>query len=392
MKKLLFLICLFALSVTAMFAQPGKYSVEAADIKLVRTDEYVTVSFTLNAGRKAVKADYNLIVNPVLRNGENRKQLPSIVVHGKRSKVADARHELATGERHYEQQPLYMHIGTSLDYTATFPYESWMRGGEMLLEGVSVGCCSSMEVNLGLIAENVLYHEPVFETQIVEVPVEIPRRQTTGEHLAEQYSFIAPVKELAQIVPDYLTPNPNMSDNVEHIITETRQGSISIYFRQGLHKIDRNLGDNNKNLVELISAVRTLAAAEDSRIIKVVIAGFASPEGSQSFNDRLAHNRAVAVKEFLVSNSDVDPATIQIYNGGVDWAGLRVLIERSDIYRKWRILDIIDNVPVWDGRKKVGRLGQIMQLDSGRTYKELLRDFFPQLRQAAYIKVYFDQQ
>jgi hypothetical protein len=153
--------------------------------------------------------------------------------------------------------------------------------------------------------------------------------------------------------------------------------------------IDRNFGDNNRNLVELISAVRALVAAEDARIERVVIAGFASPEGSSALNDRLAHDRAMSVKEFLVSNSAIDPRTIRIINGGVDWTGLRELIEQSDIYSKWRMIDIIDNTPVWDSHRRVGRHGQLMRLEGGVPYRQISREFFPLLRQAAYIKVYY---
>jgi hypothetical protein len=176
------------------------------------------------------------------------------------------------------------------------------------------------------------------------------------------------------------------------MIAVAREGSISVYFRQGDHAIDRNFGDNNRNLVELISAVRALSQADDSSIARIVIAGFASPEGATALNERLAHDRAVAIKEFLAGNSDVDPRTIEIYNGAVDWMGLKDLVEQSDIYRKHRIVDIIEHTPVWDGYRNVGRLGELMRLDDGEPYRYMAREFFPLLRQAAYIKVYYENE
>jgi hypothetical protein len=124
----------------------------------------------------------------------------------------------------------------------------------------------------------------------------------------------------------------------------------------------------------------------------IVIAGFASPEGSPELNDRLALDRAVAVKEFMMDNSSVEGRSIRIFNGGTDWAGLKKLVEESDIYRKQRIVDIIENTPVWDSRRGVGRRGELMRLDGGDPYRYMLTNFFPQLRQAAYIRVYYESK
>jgi hypothetical protein len=54
------------------------------------------------------------------------------------------------------------------------------------------------------------------------------------------------------------------------------------------------------------------------------------------------------------------------------------------------VLNIIDNVPIWDARRKVGRLGELQRLANGAPYRYMYREFFPQLRVAAYIKVLYD--
>lgn len=398
MKKIILLICASVVSLTSAVAQSDNRSVEASGIRMIRSGENVTVQFTLNTGKKTTKASENLVVSPFLRGDAAERELPSIVIRGRRSKVLDARHELATRERLHEQTPVYVTAGESVDYAATLPYESWMRGGQLVFEGVRVGCCSSKEVQLGLIAENILYAEPEIETRIVEVPVVIPN-PTTGDRLAEQYPFVTPLSQLAQTGTDHgdmpLDPargnSATRNDEEQSFIdTTARDGSISIYFRQGSHAIDRKLGDNNKNLVELISAVRVLAEADDSSIAKIVIAGFTSPEGGIALNERLGRNRAMEIKEFLAANSGIDPQAVTIYNGAVDWAGLKELVAKSDIHNKQQIINVIDNTPVWDSSNNVGRLGELMRMDGGKPYRYMLANFFPQLRQAAYIKVYYE--
>lgn len=46
-----------------------------------------------------------------------------------------------------------------------------------------------------------------------------------------------------------------------------------------------------------------LQESKTSRVVRVVIVGSASPEGTLAFNDRLAWNRAVALKDFLLRNT-----------------------------------------------------------------------------------------
>ncbi|WP_307756627.1 OmpA family protein [uncultured Alistipes sp.] len=404
MKKIILIIYALAISIITANAQVDKYAVETADIKLIRTGEDVTVTFTVDAGKRVAKRGYTLVVDPVISNGANAKQLPAIVIRGRTARVNTLRHELATGAKTHRQAPVYVSAGKKVNYKTTIPYETWMHGAQLILNGVSVGCCSSQQTSIGLIADNILQGESTTEIQIVEVPVSAPTA-SVGDQLAAQYSFIAPVTEFeeARKTPtglfDYNMPlnlgkgltTPEQNE-VERFINDTREGSISIYFRQGRRNIDRNYMGNNKLLVELISAVRALTASQDSRVVRIVIAGFASPEGTAATNDRLAWERAVAVKSFLTANSGVNPDVIQIYNGSVDWIGLRAQVVASDMYQKYSIIDVIDNTPVWDSYRKVGRHGELMRLDGGTPYRYMVREFFPKLRQAAYIKVYYENQ
>ncbi len=67
-----------------------------------------------------------------------------------------------------------------------------------------------------------------------------------------------------------------------------------------------------------------------------------------------------------------------------------MLVEKSNLPNKQAIIDIIDNVPIWDAERNTGREQEIKKLDGSRTYSYMLRNFFPELRAAAYIKVYYD--
>ncbi len=401
MKKIYTIVVALLASAGSLHAQAGSGSLKAENIVMTRVGENVTVAFTLSAGEKVTKATDNLVVNPFLSGrtttGQVRRQLAPVIIRGSRAKALDGRHELATGKRHYEQIPQYMKAGGSLEYTVTVPYEEWMRGGELIFEGVGISSGSSTEVDLGLVAENILYAEPEIETTIVEVPTVMSH--TTGEQLAEQYQFVAPASEfevirqlLEERAPGSSSDSGRDEISQQRIMAEIRKGSISIFFAQSRRAIDSNFGDNNKNLVELISAVRALAGAEDTKIAAIVIAGFSSPEGSPEFNDRLALERATVVKEFLTDNSDVDPNVIRIFNGGADWTGLKELVEQSNMGQKQRVIDIIESTPIRGSQRNLERMGELRRLDGGEPYRYMFTNFFPQLRQAAYIKVYYEEK
>ncbi len=375
---------------TLVFAQAGEVSVTG--IEMERRDGRITASFDVGIGRNATKSRYSLIVKPVLRKGQDMLELPDIIVQGRRARIADKRHTMAAGMSAYDENTVFMRNGQTLSYAAEFPEEEWMTGSDLVFEAVRAGCCSTRKAGIGLIAENVLWSEPVTEyyTVIEEVPVYAGL--TTGDKLAIEHPFIVPITELAQPGEfDYSMPLhlPGQAES-DGFIDQNREGSLSIYFKQGSRVIDRYYADNNKSLVDIVSSVREIERSTDSRIVGIMIAGFASPEGTLEFNDKLAWDRAVVLKKFIADNTGVDPSNINLYNGAVDWAGLRRLVAGSDMKDREKVLYIIDNVPVWDSRRETGRRVRLMQLNGGETYNYMLRNFFPQLRQAAYIKVYYE--
>jgi hypothetical protein len=76
----------------------------------------------------------------------------------------------------------------------------------------------------------------------------------------------------------------------------------------------------------------------------------------------------------------------------VDWYALRRMVAESDMPEKGKVLDIIDNTPIWDAGRNVGRHGELMRLSGGEPYRYMLRNFFPNLRNAAYIRAYYENK
>jgi hypothetical protein len=56
------------------------------------------------------------------------------------------------------------------------------------------------------------------------------------------------------------------------------------------------------------------------------------------------------------------------------------------------VLEIIDTTPIWDPQNGDGRENALRRLNGGATYRYMLRNFFPELRHAAYIKVFYENK
>jgi hypothetical protein len=101
--------------------------------------------------------------------------------------------------------------------------------------------------------------------------------------------------------------------------------------------------------------------------------------------------RAGSARDFLTANSRVDPTVISVYNGSVDWATLRALVADSNMPDKYKVLDLIDNIPAWGSTRDKDRLTYLQELNNGDAFLYIRDQFFPLLRQSgAYVKVYYE--
>lgn len=390
MKKIIPALAVMTLAAGAAAAQEG---MDVKNIRMSRGNGAVTLSFDLATGVRMTDSRYTLLVTPVITDGSQKATFPAIAVRGRNAaktavEAPPAAHMIRNGE--------------SVGYTAQIPYGEWMSGAELRLEGVGIGCGTATEATLGLLADSVLWHEPQYEIEIVEIQPEPVA--STAEKLSRQFTFLRPNEEfetqLGEDVgntPAYAPPfasdkriSEEKRNELVNRIADRRDISIKIHFPQNYRSVELDYMDNFSSLVELVSVLRAIEASGTDKVTQVVIAGFASPEGNTELNNRLAWERATALKKFLIEQSYIEPYKIFIYNGSEDWEGLRELVAEGDMPAKEKVLDILDNVPLWDAKNKRGRKGELMRLDRGEPYRYLLREYFPMMRQASFIQVYYE--
>lgn len=76
----------------------------------------------------------------------------------------------------------------------------------------------------------------------------------------------------------------------------------------------------------------------------------------------------------------------ELYNGREDWEGLRRLVAASDMEYRQEVLEIIDAYTIEQQERKA----KLKQLADGKPYAYMLENFYPSLRNAGYLQVYYD--
>ena len=121
---------------------------------------------------------------------------------------------------------------------------------------------------------------------------------------------------------------------------------------------------------------------EVSRLL--VIRGSASPEGGEKNNARLAHQRAKALVKVLSKYISLPDSLVEERYINEDYVGLRrLLLEKPSAYSQ-QVLSILNRYKGQDAQVRKGTDALIKQslqrLNGGRTWRLLLRDYFPELR------------
>ena len=140
---------------------------------------------------------------------------------------------------------------------------------------------------------------------------------------------------------------------------------------------------------KILAAVDKIYSDPNLKLVKIQVAGYASPEGGFSFNNWLGENRAKALIDYIIDNRPqygLSREHFEMVNGDENWAGLKKLLIDSDIAAKDQVIAIIDDQSIAKEAKKL----KIKEIDGGKVWKQMLDQIYPHLRSARYLAVYYD--
>lgn len=379
MKKYFILTALLFASFGTASAQQIDGRITIDNVKIERTGDNLQVEYRVTVPRGTVRRGYTMLLTPFVTadSAEYSQSLPAVAVQGRGARIASERGEWVGGLTENSENITYLRNGQTTTLTATVPFQEWMYGSRLGFSVAEGGCCSYRVLNDMFLETGLEAPAPVVVETVPEPAGWVP--VTLADSLSTAFTFVLPASEYDAAEPF-------------KIYDDERENALVVYYHLGKHNIVPDYLDNEHTLSSLVNVIRMIMEADDSRVERVVIAGFASPEGGFELNNRLAFERAVTIKRYIMDRAGVADSRIELFNGAEDWRGLRAMVAKSNLPEKQQVLDIIDNTPVWDSRRNTGRQAELMRLNGGRTYRYLLNEYFPYLRSGAFIRVYYENE
>lgn len=293
----------------------------------------INVKLAINTDGVRIRKNEKLVIQPVLLEKQDTVFLPAVTVYGKIRRKYDERMSALYGSSRPGAAD-YMTIPADgqpddILYDISIPCDPSLYGSSLAVVQNVYGCGGS-RTRLGTY---------VLGTIVPAMPPLIV--------------FIVPTFEIHE---------------------DTLRANIKFPFDRS--ELNRDYMDNARELARIDSM--TAAAVHGNSIQKILLIGYASPEGSWNYNDGLSKRRIRTIKDYVENNYGMK-GLIEASNIPEDWEGLRAWLEKSDLRHKDEVIEIIDGISDPDKRDAA-----IRNIDGGVTYKTLLRKVYPSLRHVCY--------
>lgn len=160
--------------------------------------------------------------------------------------------------------------------------------------------------------------------------------------------------------------------------------STRIYFKLGQRQYYPEYRDNGTSMQRFIEAIRKADA--DSTLRKVEIRAYASPDGSETANNRLSRLRSGVLTDYILESSGVDASLVDTRSEGIAWNELLEMVTAdSRVPARDEVLDILRNHPEYSSNmRKIALMG----LRGGAPYRWMFKNMFPELRSAVGLYIY----
>lgn len=344
MKKILYILfCL--LPVLGGKAQTiYKDQIRIENESATRSDDNrltVSMDFVLQPNLK-MGSNNATTLTPFLEANGHTKELPSIVIYGRKRQLINQRNHQAP-ESAYTIVRRKGKTEQTVNYLVQIPYDGWMRQANLKLNVDVCGCCDIIEEN-------------------------------SGEKIAQLN--IAPLK--LQPAVAYITPQ---EEAVKHRAVE---GRAFLDFPVNKFIIYPEYRRNADELAKVRATIDTVRNDNNIKLTGISIHGYASPEGSYTHNTYLAKNRTQALVDYVTSYYNFDHKLITSDSTPEDWEGFRKFVVASTMDKKDEIIRLMDDATMDVDMKE----HNIAKLVGPQAYQYLLQECYPALRHSDYVVSY----
>ncbi len=168
-----------------------------------------------------------------------------------------------------------------------------------------------------------------------------------------------------------------------YAFSQEKRAEVLVYFRANGMYIDEKYKDNIRITSELDLFLQQVRNDSTIRVKRVYFTGAASPEGSYEVNRMMADGRRNSLEQYVLGRIEIPDSVIIRDKGYIPWDDFASMVRESDIAQKDAVLDIIADDPLivkYYNRTIDNRVKRLMALEGGRTWREMKRRFFMDLR------------
>ncbi len=167
------------------------------------------------------------------------------------------------------------------------------------------------------------------------------------------------------------------ADKFQRVIQQMQEADILFLIQQATL---RNSETTSQQMKDLQEAIKEANANERKAIHSLEVAGYASPDGAQALNEKLAKNRQDVAQKFLAKDlkkNKIDQA-IESNITAEDWEGFKAALENSNIQDKELVLRVLSMYSDPEERET-----QIKNIAAA--YKNIADEILPALRRSRLI-------
>lgn len=230
-----------------------------------------------------------------------------------------------------------------IDYLRSAKYEPWMKNAVLKVKKLSCAC--NRQKDRG---ENVI---PAFEQKVIE---EI------------------------KLFPVYLVPP---ADNGQKVREE--KGSAYLCFKLNKWDIIPDYMTNPTELQKIYNSVNVVKNDSDVTITRMVIEGYASPEGPNGHNEMLSQKRTQALRDYLQKIGITQGIRLNATGKGENWEGFMDALRNNMIIPQRNTLLRIAN-----SNLSLDEMEKRMKAEAPEGFKYCLETVFPALRCTNYTVIY----
>lgn len=337
MKKTLALAAAALLASSAWARMPEASDITIRDFNAAHEADRLNVALTYDLANLPTGTNIETRLTPLVCGATDTVALRPVIVAGRNRMIQAHRTGALKGPVEYYRSGKTKNIS----YSDNTQWQQWMENATIDLLVENLGCCESRKT---------LADRPLARLDMGE------RQYETA------LEFVTPTEERVKI--------------------RNAKGVANVDFQLNKTNILPDYRNNPAELAKIRATVDSIKLDPDTKITKLTITGYASPEGSYANNERLAKGRTEALAEYVRKLYTFPKDLMKTSWVAEDWAGLKTFVSGSNLSNKKAILAIIDSSLEPDA--KDAKIRNSYPSD----YDYMLRTWYPALRHSEYVVEY----